>query len=106
MLLCLHTTAANAFDVLPPPKNYKEVHGLPVEEERRAACIEEFRARYRTIPLTWLSVQKTRSSARPSRCSPTSSTTTALLNDARLAWSSAATVNDLKSIRQDLHGNC
>eukprot|EP00965_Chrysotila_dentata_P021795 721898-Pleurochrysis_carterae.AAC.1 len=42
MLLSLHTTAANASDVLPPPKNYKEFYGRPEEEEWRAACIEEF----------------------------------------------------------------
>eukprot|EP00965_Chrysotila_dentata_P135538 4480716-Pleurochrysis_carterae.AAC.1 len=43
MLLCLYTTAANASDVLPPPKNYKDIHGRPNEEEWRAACIEEFK---------------------------------------------------------------
>eukprot|EP00965_Chrysotila_dentata_P143607 4745025-Pleurochrysis_carterae.AAC.1 len=43
MLLCVHTTAANAFDVLPPSKNYKNIHGRPDEEEWRAACIEEFK---------------------------------------------------------------
>eukprot|EP00965_Chrysotila_dentata_P141152 4665617-Pleurochrysis_carterae.AAC.1 len=45
MLLCLHTTAANASDVLPPPKNYKEVHGRPDEEEWRAACVKEFKGK-------------------------------------------------------------
>eukprot|EP00965_Chrysotila_dentata_P037258 1239548-Pleurochrysis_carterae.AAC.1 len=43
MLLCVHTTAANAFDVVPPPKNYKDIHCRPDEEEWRAACIEEFK---------------------------------------------------------------
>eukprot|EP00965_Chrysotila_dentata_P030938 1030546-Pleurochrysis_carterae.AAC.1 len=41
-LLCLHTTAAKASNVLHPPKNYKDIHGRPDEEEWRAACIEEF----------------------------------------------------------------
>eukprot|EP00965_Chrysotila_dentata_P076576 2528336-Pleurochrysis_carterae.AAC.1 len=39
MLLCLHTAAANASDVLPPAKNYKD------EEEWRAACIEKFKGK-------------------------------------------------------------
>eukprot|EP00965_Chrysotila_dentata_P261153 6214155-Pleurochrysis_carterae.AAC.5 len=43
MLLCLHTTAAKASDALPSPKNYKDIYGRPEAEERRAACIEEFR---------------------------------------------------------------
>eukprot|EP00965_Chrysotila_dentata_P156147 5158558-Pleurochrysis_carterae.AAC.1 len=44
MLLCLHTsTAANAPDVLPPPKNYMEIHGRPDKEEWRATCIEKFK---------------------------------------------------------------
>eukprot|EP00965_Chrysotila_dentata_P131313 4341032-Pleurochrysis_carterae.AAC.1 len=41
MMLCLHTTATNASDVLPPPKSYKEIGGQPDEEEWRAACVEE-----------------------------------------------------------------
>eukprot|EP00965_Chrysotila_dentata_P022806 756066-Pleurochrysis_carterae.AAC.1 len=46
MLLCLHTTAANASaDVLPPPKNYKDIHGLPDEDGWRAACFEEFKGK-------------------------------------------------------------
>eukprot|EP00965_Chrysotila_dentata_P167233 5522004-Pleurochrysis_carterae.AAC.1 len=45
MLLCLHITAANASDVLPSPKNYKDFHGRPDEEEWRAACIEEFKGK-------------------------------------------------------------
>eukprot|EP00965_Chrysotila_dentata_P105556 3486140-Pleurochrysis_carterae.AAC.1 len=46
MLLCLHTTATNASDVLPPPaKNCKDIHGCPDEEEWRAACIEEFKGK-------------------------------------------------------------
>eukprot|EP00965_Chrysotila_dentata_P034482 1147545-Pleurochrysis_carterae.AAC.1 len=45
MLLCLHTAAANASDVLPPPKNYKAIHGRPDEEEWRAACMEEFKGK-------------------------------------------------------------
>eukprot|EP00965_Chrysotila_dentata_P072886 2409339-Pleurochrysis_carterae.AAC.1 len=45
MLLCLHTTAANASDVLPPPKNHKDIHGRPDEEEWRADCIEEFKGK-------------------------------------------------------------
>eukprot|EP00965_Chrysotila_dentata_P151621 5011231-Pleurochrysis_carterae.AAC.1 len=45
MLLYLHTAAANASDVLPPPKNYKDIHGCPDEEEWRAACIEEFKGK-------------------------------------------------------------
>eukprot|EP00965_Chrysotila_dentata_P135408 4477069-Pleurochrysis_carterae.AAC.1 len=45
MLLCLHTTAANASDVLPPSKNYKDIHSRPDEDEWRAACIEEFKGR-------------------------------------------------------------
>ena len=45
MLLCLHTTATNASDVLPLPKNYKDIHGRPDEEEWRAACIEEFKGK-------------------------------------------------------------
>eukprot|EP00965_Chrysotila_dentata_P006541 213303-Pleurochrysis_carterae.AAC.1 len=45
MLLCLHITAANASDVLPPPKNYKDIHGRPDEEEWHAACIEEFKGK-------------------------------------------------------------
>eukprot|EP00965_Chrysotila_dentata_P256403 6212527-Pleurochrysis_carterae.AAC.1 len=40
MLLCLYTAAANASDVLTPPKNYKDIHGRPEEEEWRATCIE------------------------------------------------------------------
>eukprot|EP00965_Chrysotila_dentata_P071400 2359649-Pleurochrysis_carterae.AAC.5 len=43
MLLCLHITATNAFDVLPPPKNYKDIDGRPAQKEWRAACIEEFK---------------------------------------------------------------
>eukprot|EP00965_Chrysotila_dentata_P117285 3876349-Pleurochrysis_carterae.AAC.1 len=42
MLLCLNTTAANASDVPPSPKNYTDIHGRPDEQEWRAACIEEF----------------------------------------------------------------
>eukprot|EP00965_Chrysotila_dentata_P156219 5161210-Pleurochrysis_carterae.AAC.1 len=45
MLLCLHTTAANASDILTPPKNYQDIHGRPDEEEWRAACIEEFKGK-------------------------------------------------------------
>eukprot|EP00965_Chrysotila_dentata_P095515 3157067-Pleurochrysis_carterae.AAC.1 len=45
MLPCLHTTAVNASDVLPPPKNYKELRGCPDKEELRAACIEEFKGK-------------------------------------------------------------
>eukprot|EP00965_Chrysotila_dentata_P008501 276582-Pleurochrysis_carterae.AAC.1 len=45
MLLCLHTTAANAYDVLPPPLNYKDIHGRPDEKEWRAARIEEFKGK-------------------------------------------------------------
>eukprot|EP00965_Chrysotila_dentata_P134625 4453215-Pleurochrysis_carterae.AAC.1 len=45
MLLCLYITAANASDVLPPPKNYRDIHGRSDEEEWRAACIEEFKER-------------------------------------------------------------
>eukprot|EP00965_Chrysotila_dentata_P104309 3444430-Pleurochrysis_carterae.AAC.1 len=44
-LLCLHTTATDASDVLPPPKNYKDIGGRPDEEEWRAACIEEFKGK-------------------------------------------------------------
>eukprot|EP00965_Chrysotila_dentata_P095225 3147582-Pleurochrysis_carterae.AAC.1 len=43
MLLCLHTAAANASDVLPPPKNYKDINARPDGEEWRAACIKEFK---------------------------------------------------------------
>eukprot|EP00965_Chrysotila_dentata_P248478 6208355-Pleurochrysis_carterae.AAC.1 len=42
ILICLHTTAANASDALPLHKSYKDIHGRPDEEEWRAACIEEF----------------------------------------------------------------
>eukprot|EP00965_Chrysotila_dentata_P066385 2198132-Pleurochrysis_carterae.AAC.1 len=45
MLPCLQTTAANASDVLPPPKNYKYIHGRLDEEEWRAACTEEFKGK-------------------------------------------------------------
>eukprot|EP00965_Chrysotila_dentata_P044011 1462805-Pleurochrysis_carterae.AAC.2 len=45
MLLCLQTAAANASDVLPPPKNYKDIHVRPDEAEWRAACIEEFKGK-------------------------------------------------------------
>eukprot|EP00965_Chrysotila_dentata_P061157 2026195-Pleurochrysis_carterae.AAC.1 len=45
MLLCLLTTAANVSDVLPPPKNYKDIHGHPDEEKWRAACIEEIKGK-------------------------------------------------------------
>eukprot|EP00965_Chrysotila_dentata_P047503 1575308-Pleurochrysis_carterae.AAC.1 len=45
MLLCLHTAAANASDVLPPLKNYKDIHGRPDEEECRATCVEEFKGK-------------------------------------------------------------
>eukprot|EP00965_Chrysotila_dentata_P203007 6181468-Pleurochrysis_carterae.AAC.1 len=45
MLLCLQTTAANASGVLPPPKNYKDIHGRPDEQEWRAACMEEFKGK-------------------------------------------------------------
>eukprot|EP00965_Chrysotila_dentata_P064293 2130340-Pleurochrysis_carterae.AAC.1 len=45
MLLCLHTAAANASDVLPAPKNYKDIHGRPDEKGWRAACTEEFKGK-------------------------------------------------------------
>eukprot|EP00965_Chrysotila_dentata_P115920 3832125-Pleurochrysis_carterae.AAC.1 len=45
MLLSLHTTAANAYDVLPPPKKYEDINGRPDEEEWRAACMEEFKGK-------------------------------------------------------------
>eukprot|EP00965_Chrysotila_dentata_P057319 1901301-Pleurochrysis_carterae.AAC.2 len=45
MLLCRHTTAANASDVLPPPKNYKDIHDRPDEEEWRAVASRSSRAR-------------------------------------------------------------
>eukprot|EP00965_Chrysotila_dentata_P156653 5175779-Pleurochrysis_carterae.AAC.1 len=45
MLLCLHTTAANASDLLPPPKSYKDIHGRPDKEKWRAAYIEEFKGK-------------------------------------------------------------
>eukprot|EP00965_Chrysotila_dentata_P165706 5470965-Pleurochrysis_carterae.AAC.1 len=45
MLLCLHTAAANTSDVLPPPSNYKDIHGRPYEEEWRAACLDEFKGK-------------------------------------------------------------
>eukprot|EP00965_Chrysotila_dentata_P173486 5727690-Pleurochrysis_carterae.AAC.1 len=45
MLLCLHTAAANASDVLPPPQNYKDIHGRPDKEEWRATCVEEFKGK-------------------------------------------------------------
>eukprot|EP00965_Chrysotila_dentata_P175171 5782329-Pleurochrysis_carterae.AAC.1 len=46
MLLCLHTAATNASDVLTPrPKNYKDINGRPDEEKWRAACIEEFKGK-------------------------------------------------------------
>eukprot|EP00965_Chrysotila_dentata_P153262 5065353-Pleurochrysis_carterae.AAC.2 len=45
MLLCLHTTAANASHVLPPTKNYMDIHSRPDEEEWRAAYIEEFKGK-------------------------------------------------------------
>eukprot|EP00965_Chrysotila_dentata_P131520 4347548-Pleurochrysis_carterae.AAC.9 len=41
MLLCLHTTATNAYDVLRSPNNYKDIDGRPDEEKWRAACIKE-----------------------------------------------------------------
>eukprot|EP00965_Chrysotila_dentata_P152787 5049631-Pleurochrysis_carterae.AAC.1 len=49
MLLCLHATAANASDVLPPPKNKKDIHGRPDEEDWRAACIKEFKGKVANI---------------------------------------------------------
>eukprot|EP00965_Chrysotila_dentata_P023805 788520-Pleurochrysis_carterae.AAC.1 len=45
MLLCLHTAAANASNVLPPPQNYKDINGSPGKEEWRAACIKEFKGK-------------------------------------------------------------
>eukprot|EP00965_Chrysotila_dentata_P181594 5994593-Pleurochrysis_carterae.AAC.1 len=45
MLLCLHTAAANASDVLPPPENYKDIDGRPDEEGWRAACIKGFKGK-------------------------------------------------------------
>eukprot|EP00965_Chrysotila_dentata_P098561 3258014-Pleurochrysis_carterae.AAC.1 len=45
MSLCLHTRAANASDVLPPPKNFKDIHSRPDEEEWGAACMEEFKGK-------------------------------------------------------------
>eukprot|EP00965_Chrysotila_dentata_P134291 4440773-Pleurochrysis_carterae.AAC.1 len=38
MLLCLHTTAASASDVLPPPNNY--ILSRPDKEKWRVACME------------------------------------------------------------------
>eukprot|EP00965_Chrysotila_dentata_P103113 3404396-Pleurochrysis_carterae.AAC.2 len=43
--LCLHTTATNASEVLPPPRSYKEIGGRPDEEEWRAACVVEFKGK-------------------------------------------------------------
>eukprot|EP00965_Chrysotila_dentata_P178054 5881799-Pleurochrysis_carterae.AAC.1 len=95
MLLCLHTAAANASDVLPPPKIYKDINGRPDEEGWRAACIEEFKGKVANNTFDLVKRPRILSSARPSGFSPTSSTTTALSNDAKRAGYSAATVNDL-----------
>eukprot|EP00965_Chrysotila_dentata_P080312 2649594-Pleurochrysis_carterae.AAC.2 len=45
MLLRFHTTTTNADDVLPPPKNNKDVNGTPEKEQWRAACIEEIKGK-------------------------------------------------------------
>eukprot|EP00965_Chrysotila_dentata_P016475 545842-Pleurochrysis_carterae.AAC.1 len=45
MLFCLHTPATDASDVLPSPKNYKDIDGSPDEEEWRKACIETFKGK-------------------------------------------------------------
>eukprot|EP00965_Chrysotila_dentata_P069588 2298438-Pleurochrysis_carterae.AAC.1 len=45
LLRCHQPTRANASDVLTPPKNYKDIHGRPDEEEWRASCIEEFKGK-------------------------------------------------------------
>eukprot|EP00965_Chrysotila_dentata_P224897 6194460-Pleurochrysis_carterae.AAC.1 len=88
----------NSSDVLPPPKNYKAIHGRPDKEELRSACIEEFKVKAANNTLTWSSIQRTRSSARPSGSSPTCSRTMAPSNDTKRAGSSAATANDLEFI--------
>eukprot|EP00965_Chrysotila_dentata_P001459 47752-Pleurochrysis_carterae.AAC.1 len=79
MMLCLHTTATMASDVLPPFKSYKEIGGRPDEASKSS------RARWQTTPSTLSSVQRTSSFARPSGFSQTSSTTKALSNAARRA---------------------
>eukprot|EP00965_Chrysotila_dentata_P101806 3361038-Pleurochrysis_carterae.AAC.1 len=85
-----YTTAANAFDVLPPPKHYTDIHGRPDEEEEewRAACVEEFKNKVANDTFDLVKCPKNTLTA--SGSSPTSSTTTALSKNARLAGSSAA----------------
>eukprot|EP00965_Chrysotila_dentata_P019196 639086-Pleurochrysis_carterae.AAC.1 len=98
-LLCLHTTAANASDVLPPPKNCKDIHGRPDEEECHPACIEEFKGKVANNTFDLVNrpkntlVDKTKQQRRHSQ------TTQSALGTLRLqstTWS---------SFRQDLHGN-
>eukprot|EP00965_Chrysotila_dentata_P100458 3320041-Pleurochrysis_carterae.AAC.1 len=72
MLLCLHTTAANASEFLPPPKNYKEIHGRPGEEELIEACIKEFKNKAANNTFDLVKRQRKRSFAKPSGSSPTS----------------------------------
>eukprot|EP00965_Chrysotila_dentata_P153390 5070199-Pleurochrysis_carterae.AAC.7 len=98
MLLCLHTTAVNASDVLPPPMNNKDINCRPDEEVWCAACIEEFKGKiandtFKVVKLPkntlicktkWVIVNnKLNNDGTLERC-------------ARLAGSSAATVNDMK----------
>eukprot|EP00965_Chrysotila_dentata_P079649 2627163-Pleurochrysis_carterae.AAC.1 len=45
ILLCLHTTAANASDVPPPPKNYKDINGRADKSGAQLAASRSSRAR-------------------------------------------------------------
>eukprot|EP00965_Chrysotila_dentata_P065652 2175766-Pleurochrysis_carterae.AAC.1 len=107
MLLCLHTTAANTSDVLPPPKNYKDIHGRPDEEEWHAAGMEELRGKVAND--TFDLVKRPKNTL---VCKSKWLFTNKLNNDGTLERrKSALGTLRLQSttwspFRQDIHGNC
>eukprot|EP00965_Chrysotila_dentata_P167665 5537265-Pleurochrysis_carterae.AAC.1 len=109
MLLCVHTTAANASDVLPPAKNYKDINGRPDEEEWRVACIEDVKGKVANDTFSSSSAPRIPSSARPSGIHQQAHNDGALKR-CKARWVLCGLLRlqltTWSSFRQDLHRNC